>query len=97
MFPNFVLPDSEHMRSFTKRTIRREAMVCYFCAQCGSRLVHGGESQKYVSVKGGCLHGLSREMMRDAVHIWTKRAVVDVPKGAKSYDEEPPEEPGQEV
>jgi hypothetical protein len=28
-------------------------------------------------------------MMKDAVHIWTKSAVVDIPAGAKQYPEEP--------
>jgi hypothetical protein len=97
MFPKFDLPQSEHLRSFNLPTSRREEMVRYFCNDCGSRLAHGGEKQKYISVKGGCLKGLTKELMKDAVHIWTKRAVVEVPEAAVQYEEEPPEEPGQEV
>lgn len=94
MFPSFDIPTSESLRSFTRPTSRREAMVCYFCDQCGCRLVHGGSGQNYISVKGGCLKGLTREMMRDAVHIWTKRALVPIPNDAQQFEEEPPEEPG---
>jgi hypothetical protein len=44
------------------------------------------------SIKGGCLDGFSKEMMQDAVHIWTKRAIVPIPKGRKSFPKEPDEE-----
>lgn len=103
MFPNFELPSTASgvpLRSFTVRTSRREAMVCYFCGVCGCRLVHGGPGQKYVSVKGGCLgEGLTREILSGATHIWTSRAVVDVPggEGVVSFEEDPPEEPGMEL
>lgn len=97
MFPNFKIPASENLRSFTRATSRREAMVCYFCGRCGCRLVHGGSEQKYISVKGGSLKGLTREMMQNAVHIWTKRALMPVPQDAQQFEEEPPEVPGQEI
>lgn len=42
-----------------------------------------------VSVKGGCLEGLDRGMMREAVHIWTRHAVVDIPEGVESWEGEP--------
>ena len=45
---------------------------------------------KMLSVKAGCLEGLNREMMRKAVHIWTKSAVIDIPEGVEQYEEEPP-------
>jgi hypothetical protein len=100
MFPNFELPSGPEipLRSFSVRTPRREAMICYFCGNCGSRLAHGGKEQKYVSVKGGCLgEGLTKEMLWKAVHIWTSRAVVDVPQDVVSYEEDPPGEPGMEL
>ncbi|OQV06084.1 hypothetical protein CLAIMM_10715 [Cladophialophora immunda] len=67
----------------------------YFCTGCGSRLVHvhvsrEGKTAPMLSVKAGCLDGLSKEMMRGAVHIWTRSAVVEVPEGAVQYEEEPP-------
>jgi hypothetical protein len=46
---------------------------------------------KTVSVKGGCLEGLTKEMLARATHIWTKRAIVAIPEGVKSYEEEPPD------
>jgi hypothetical protein len=74
----------------------------FFCTKCGSRLVHvhvtvskddnGAETRKTsanLSVKSGCLDGLSKDDMRKAVHIWTKSAVVDVSADAKQYPEEP--------
>lgn len=45
---------------------------------------------KMLSVKAGCLDGLSKTMMRKAIHIWTKSAVVDIPEGVEQYEEEPP-------
>lgn len=98
MFPYFALPASNgNVRCFLKKTSRRAAVECFFCGQCGSRLVHGGVAQKYVSVKGGCLEGLSLEMLQQAVHIWTKSAVMEIPPGVARHLEDPPEEPGQEV
>lgn len=67
----------------------------YFCANCGSRLIHesvdkDGNPEEMLSVKAGCLVGLTKEMMRGAVHIWTKSAVIDIPDGVEAYEEEPP-------
>ena len=44
------------------------------------------------SIKGGCLDGFTKEMMQDAVHIWTKRAIVPISEGTKSFPEEPDED-----
>jgi hypothetical protein len=67
----------------------------YFCTACGSRFLHRsfsrkGEPADILSVKAGCLDGLTKDMMRSAVHIWTKSAVIDIPEGAEQYEEEPP-------
>lgn len=97
MFPAFAIPGSEHLRVYKLSTNKRNAVKCYFCGNCGSRLVHGGLEQKYVSVKEGCLEGLSAELLREAVHIWISRAIVDIPPGVYQYEEDPPEEPGQEL
>ena len=63
---------------------------CYFCRNCGTRLIHDRGTGS-MSVKAGCLVGLTREMYDDATHIWTKRAIVPIPVGRKSYEEEPDE------
>ena len=41
------------------------------------------------SCKGGCLDSFSKEMMQNAVHIWTKSAVVEIPPEAKQFETEP--------
>jgi hypothetical protein len=66
-----------------------------FCTKCGSRLMHqsiskDGKPATAVSVKSGCLEGITKEMMRGAVHIWTKSAVVDIPYDVEAYEGEPP-------
>lgn len=66
-----------------------------FCTKCGSRLIHRhispeGKLSNTVSVKSGCLDGVTKEMMRSAVHIWTKSAIIDIPEGVEAYEEEPP-------
>ena len=43
-----------------------------------------------VSIKSGCLDGVRKEMIKSAVHIWTKSAIVDIPEGAEAYEGEPP-------
>lgn len=42
-------------------------------------------------MKGGCLESLSKEMLKGAAHIWTKRAVVEIPEGMESHEDEYPE------
>lgn len=53
-------------------------------------VLKSGEVKEMVSVKSGCLDGVTKEMMRGAVHIWTRSAIVDIPEGAEAYEEEPP-------
>jgi hypothetical protein len=67
----------------------------FFCTKCGSRLMHqsiskDGTPASAVSVKSGCLDGITKEMMRSAVHIWTRSAIVDIPDDAEAYENEPP-------
>lgn len=75
-------------------------MECLFCKNCGARLLHRfrdvvpapGEkpdSTAATNVKGGCLEGLNKEMMRSAIHIWTKYAIVDIPERAEQWEEAP--------
>ena len=65
------------------------------CTKCGARLLHQhvlnvGEAGPYMSVKAGCLDGLTKDLMRSAVHIWMKSAAIDIPKNVEAYQEEPP-------
>ena len=95
-FPAFeIQPPSPNSIAIYSRPNTNGRTDGYFCTKCGCRLLHRavyrtGEAAKTVSVKSGCLEGVTKEMMRDAVHIWTKSAVIDVPEGAKAYEEEPP-------
>lgn len=40
-------------------------------------------------MKAGCVEGLD---WKGAVHIWTKRAVVQVPEGVETWEAQPDEE-----
>lgn len=66
-----------------------------FCTTCGARLVHrhvsqAGEPATTLNVKAGCLDGITKEMVGAAIHIWTSSAVVDIPAGARQYEENAP-------
>jgi len=50
--------------------------------------MHTTPEKKVVSVKGGCIEGLN---WQDAKHIWTKSALVPIPEGVESCEEEPEE------
>lgn len=65
------------------------AKRCYFCRQCGTRLMHDGGGP-FVAVKGGCLVGINPDCLAGATHIWTKRALMPIPEGVESWPEEPP-------
>ncbi|KAJ5683434.1 hypothetical protein N7462_006599 [Penicillium macrosclerotiorum] len=103
IFPFFKLPESlnEHVGIYTRLTLKGRHMECLFCKNCGSRLLHRfrdavpGPGEKpgptaTSNVKGACLEGLNKEMMKSAVHIWTQHAIVEIPEGAEQWDKEPP-------
>lgn len=65
---------------------------CAFCPACGTRLWHQGrEASETVSVKGGSLD--EPVDLREAVHIWTLRALqgVVIPESAACFPGEPDE------
>ncbi|KAJ5212104.1 uncharacterized protein N7498_003750 [Penicillium cinerascens] len=103
IFPYFELPESvsELVGSYTRLTITGRHLECLFCKICGARILHRrhktmpapGEKAgppATVSVKAGCLEDLNKEMMREAIHIWTQHAVVDIPEGVEQWEQEPP-------
>lgn len=51
--------------------------------------MHARDGVKSVSIRGGSLQGLSKEMVAVAVHIWTKEAVVEIPEGVEQLEGEP--------
>ena len=59
-------------------------LECYFCKTCGVRVLHrsilpDGEPKSTISIKGGCLEGISLDGIS---HIWTRSALVPVPEGS---------------
>ena len=66
-------------------------MDCYFCKNCGTRVLHrtrdeSGSERGIVSIKGGCVEGLNWE---GGIHIFTRSAVVPIPEGAKQFEGSP--------
>ncbi|OTA68354.1 hypothetical protein K449DRAFT_386665 [Hypoxylon sp. EC38] len=88
IFPRFSLPRAELLSCYTRPTPSGHTLYCYFCRNCGTRLLHTTPGKNVVSVKGGCIEGLD---WTSAIHIWTKSAMVPIPEGSESYSEEPSE------
>ena len=93
--------ESDLVGSYTRFTLKGRYMECLFCKNCGARLLHRfrdampqpserASPTSSTNVKGGCLEGLDREMMKDIVHIWTRCAITDIPEGVERWDEAPP-------
>lgn len=76
---------------YTRRTLSNRQLECLFCTSCVSRLIHRTQGKDALSVKGGCLEDLTQQMMSKAVHIWCKEAVMEIPAGVESWEEEPEE------
>ncbi|KAK6833624.1 hypothetical protein PG995_013364 [Apiospora arundinis] len=88
IFPKFQLPNVEGLSCYTRPTPSGHTMYCYFCRTCGTRLVHTTPGKNVVSVKGGCItEGLD---WNKAIHIYTKSAMVPIPEGCESHEEEAP-------
>jgi len=100
IFPAFDIPlPSPGAISVYSRPNKTGVTQGVFCTNCGSRITHrhataqGEPNSDTIAVKGGCLDGLTKEMMRSAVHIWTRSAVVDIPEGVVAYEQSPPPSP----
>jgi hypothetical protein len=85
IFPSFDIPSPfpDSIAIYTRPNSSGETKG-FFCTKCGSRLMHqsisrDGTPAAAVSFESGCLEGITKEIMRGAVHIWTKSAVVDIP------------------
>lgn len=78
------------VKSWTRPTDSGNRLNCYFCADCGSRLWHQGDTNATsVTVKPGSLD--VPVDFSGAVHIWTTRKVpgFEIPAGAITFDGEP--------
>ncbi|KAK3904749.1 centromere protein V [Staphylotrichum tortipilum] len=85
IFPRFPLPDAELLSCYKRPTSSGQTLFCYFCKQCGTRLIHTTPGKNVVSVKGGCIEGLD---WSTAIHLWTKSAMVPIPEGSETYSED---------
>lgn len=71
-FHIFNLGQAEGLADGSRRpTASGNQLDCYFCRNCGTRLVHITPEKDVVSIKGGCIEGLDWQV---AKHIWCKRA-----------------------
>ncbi|PQE20143.1 3-oxo-5-alpha-steroid 4-dehydrogenase protein [Rutstroemia sp. NJR-2017a BBW] len=86
IFPRFELPCKESLCLYSRPTVSGDLVNCYFCKTCGTRIIHSTPGKNVVSVRGGCLEGLDWSKAR---HIWVKRAMVPIPEGVETSDEEP--------
>ncbi len=89
---------------WTRPSQEGRTVDCYFCKQCGVRILHrirdaDGTMRSSVSVKGGLVAGLD---WQSAKHIFARSAVVPIPSGAEVYetiwssDGPPPSAPKQD-
>lgn len=63
-------------------------VACYFCKECGVRVMHriseaDGTAWDTVNLKGGLVKGLD---WKGAPHIYTRSAVVEVPAGVEQWE-----------
>lgn len=87
IYPFFPLPTSNRYLACWI-TVHEDIGEFYhwFCGGCGTRLVHT-DGKREAFVKGGCMDGLTKEMLGKAAHIWTRSAIVDVPVDAEQYEQ----------
>lgn len=86
MFPaEGMWPLPEEVQPFlgkwTRATDAGNTLECYFCKCCGVRVLHrpilpDGTAKPMLSVKGGCVEGLTLE---GAKHVYARSALVPVP------------------
>jgi len=87
---------SAKLSKWTRPANEGRSMDCYFCKECGARVLHrvreaDGTERDTVSVKGGLVEGLD---WSKAVHIYTRSAVIEIPEGVK-WEAGPGELPGR--
>lgn len=86
MFPaEGMWPLPEKIQPFLGKWVRAtdsgNTLECYFCKCCGVRVLHrpilpDGTAKTMLSVKGGCVEGLTLE---GAKHVYVRSALVPVP------------------
>lgn len=90
-----LIPLSEELEAkmgvWTRPTEPGGMMDCYFCKNCGARLMHrardeNGSERGTVSIKAGCVEGLE---WKGGIHIYTRSAVWPIPEGAEQFENGP--------
>ncbi|KAK0610650.1 Mss4-like protein [Bombardia bombarda] len=80
------------LKCWTRPTDSGGSMDCYFCRECGVRVLHqirnpDGTARPVFVIRGGLIEGLDYSK---AKHIFTRSAVVPIPEGAEQYEGRPP-------
>lgn len=90
IFPFFTIGDHPHVSHFVRTCDSGRKQKCYFCKECGSRILHAqiveDGDPHVVAVKGGLLPNLD---WKGAVHIYTRSAVVSIPEGVETFEADP--------
>lgn len=79
------------LNCWTRPAKAGRTMDCYFCKNCGVRIMHrireaDGQERSAVSIKGGVVQGLSWDGVK---HIYARSAVVEIPAGAERWETTP--------
>ncbi|SPO07654.1 uncharacterized protein DNG_10349 [Cephalotrichum gorgonifer] len=85
IFPKFTLPEGMPLACYARLTSSGDTLHCYFCKNCGTRILHTTAARNVVSVKGGCIPGLD---WTKAIHVWASAAMVPIPEGCERYAED---------
>lgn len=97
-FPFFEPPTSNaDLGKWTRKCDSGNTLICYFCKVCGARLIHqtqtpDGQNEDSTTVRAGALDSREDLPWTSAPHIWTRSALVGIPKGVMTYPEEPDDE-----
>ena len=90
IFPFFSVNDDHSVSSFIRECDSGRRQQCYFCTECGSRILHAhlfeDRNPEVVAVKGGLLEGLD---WSEAKHIYCRSAVVPIPEGVERWEGAP--------
>lgn len=85
---------SEKLKIWTRQAKDGRTMDCYFCKECGVRVMHrireaDGRERSTVSIRGGIIDGLD---WTSGEHIYVESAVVPLPETAIKHLQAPPPE-----
>lgn len=86
-----------NLRVWTRPSKEGRTVDCYFCKECGVRILHrireaDGQERSTVSIKGGLVEGLD---WSKAGHIFARSAVFPIPETAVRYEASPPPPPAR--